>query len=131
MQFTRYDALTDEQRATVEAIGKGLVVVRERKRPVVGHGPQKPTKAAKTVQDQLPFIFNTNHLTAAWEALGVRPAAGDPHPEKTEDKYYLYDERHKDYSYTEAYVAKLVRSAGPGPGSTTSDSRDATERNGS
>jgi hypothetical protein len=110
VQYTRYDDLTDEQRATIEAIGKkGYVVVRERKRPVVGHGLLKPTKAAKAVEEQIPFIFNTNHFTAAWKALGVRPAVSDPHPEKTDEKYCLYDERHRDYGYTDAYVKKLVR----------------------
>src|SRR4051812_45492925 len=57
----------------------------------------------------MAFDFNTNHFTAAWKALGVRPAVGDPHAEKTDERYCLYDERHKDYGYTEAYVAKLVR----------------------
>lgn len=110
VQYTRYDDLSDEQRATVEAIGKkGLVVVRERKRQVVGHGLAKPTNAAKAIQEQIPFVFNTNHFVAAWRALGVRPAVGDVHPEKTDEKYCLYDERHKDYGYTEAYIARLVR----------------------
>jgi Protein of unknown function (DUF3644) len=113
VQFTRYDDLDDEQRATVEAIGKkGHVVVRERKRGVVGHGLMKPTKAARAVQERIPFIFSTGHFTKAWKRLGVRPPAGDPHPEKTDEKYCLYDERHKDYGYTRAYVGKLVRECG-------------------
>jgi hypothetical protein len=39
VQFTRYDDVSDAQRAAVEAMGKkGYVVVRERKRPVAGMG---------------------------------------------------------------------------------------------
>ncbi len=34
---------------------------------------------------------------------------GGPHPERTNDKYRYYDERHKDYGYTAAYVAKVAR----------------------
>ncbi|WP_063714199.1 hypothetical protein [Amycolatopsis balhimycina] len=110
MQFTRYDDLSDEQRAAVEAIGKkGYVVVRERKRPVVGHGLVKPREAAKQVQEQIPFCFNTNLFAKAWKKLGGRPATGDAHPEKTDEKYCLYNELHNDYGYTPAYVAKLVR----------------------
>jgi len=110
VQFTRYDDLNDEQRATIEAIGKkGHVVVRERKRGVVGHGLMKATKAAKAVQERIPFIFSTGHFINAWKRLRVRPPGGDPHPENTEEKYCLYDERHKDYGYTAAYVEKLVR----------------------
>jgi hypothetical protein len=110
IQFTRYDDLDNEQRAVIEAIGKkGYVVVRERKRPVVGHGLLKPTVAARKVQDQIPFVFRTGHFTNAWKKLGVRPPVGDPHPEKTDERYCLYDERHGDYGYTQAYVNKLVR----------------------
>ncbi len=69
----------------------------------------KATKAAKAVQERIPFIFSTGHFINAWKRLRVRPPGGDPHPENTEEKYCLYDERHKDYGYTAAYVEKLVR----------------------
>lgn len=111
VQFTRLDQLTDEQRAAIEEIGKkGFVVVREQKRPVVGHGLLKPTMAAKAVQAEIPFIFSTGHFTNAWKSLGtIRPPVGDPHPEKTDERYCLYNELHKDYGYTEAYVKKLIK----------------------
>lgn len=110
VQFTRYDDLDDEQRAIIEAIGrKGHVVVRERPRGVVGHGLMKPTKAAQAVQDRIPFVFSRGHFTNAWKRLGVRPSGDSAHPEKTNEKYCFYDERHKDYGYTQAYVEKLVR----------------------
>jgi len=110
VQFTRYDDLTEEQREAIEAIGrKGYVVVRERKRPVVGHGLLKPTQAAKAVQARIPFLFTTADFINAWKQLGVRPATGNAYPEKTDEKYCIYDERHKDYGYTQAYVDKLVR----------------------
>ncbi|MGW3960596.1 hypothetical protein ACWED2_12300 [Amycolatopsis sp. NPDC005003] len=110
VQFTRYDDLTEEQREAVEAIGrKGYVVVRERKRPVVGHGLLKPTQAARMIQDRIPFGFTTALFTIAWKKLGVRPLVGDAHPEKTDEKYCLYDERHNDYGCTQAYIDKLVR----------------------
>lgn len=110
VQFTRFDDLTEEERATVEAIGrKGHVVVREQKRQVIGHGLLKPKEAAKAVQDQIPFRFNVNHFTNSWKNLRVRPPVGDPHPERTDERYCIYDERHKDYGYTTAYVSKLVR----------------------
>ena len=48
-------------------------------------------------------------FTKAWKALGVRLPTGDDHPEITDEKYCLYDERHKDYGYASAYVNKLIR----------------------
>lgn len=110
VQFTRFDDMTDEQKAAVEAIGKkGYVVVRERKRGVIGHGYLKPAAVAAKVTERTPFLFNLTHFARAWKALGVRPWNGDPQPEKTDEKYCLYDERHRDYGYTPAYVDKLVR----------------------
>jgi hypothetical protein len=113
IQFTRFDDLDDEQRAAVEAIGKkGHVIVREQRRPVVGHGLLKPTRVAKAVQEEIPFIFNTAHFTTAWKKLGVRPPVGDPHPERTDEKYCLYDERHRDYGYPHQGREQAARRAG-------------------
>jgi hypothetical protein len=113
VQFTRFDDLTEEQKTTIEAIGKkGYVVVRERKRGVIGHGYLKPAAVAAKVTEGIPFMFNMAHFARAWKALGVRPTNGNPHPEKTDEKYCLYDERHRDYAYTPAYVDKLVRECG-------------------
>lgn len=110
MQFTRYDDLDEEQRRAVEAIGrKGMVVVRERKRDVVGHGLLRPAQVVAAVAAEIPFRFTMGQFTAAWRALGVRPAGGDPHPEGTDDKYCVYDERHGDYGYRYAFVRRLVR----------------------
>jgi hypothetical protein len=110
VQFTRFDDLTDEQRATVEEMGKkGAVIVREQKRGVVGHGLMRPTEAAKAIEAEIPFKFTSGLFTKAWKKLGVRPPVGDSHPERTNDKYCYYDERHKDYGYTAAYVAKVAR----------------------
>lgn len=110
LQFTRFDDMTDEQKSAVEEAGKkGLVVVKERRRPVLGHGLLKPTRAAAEVEAQIPFAFNVAHFTEAWKNLKVRPPYGSAHPERTEEKYCVYDELHKDYGYTEAYIKKLVR----------------------
>lgn len=59
--------------------------------------------------EQIPSVFNMTHFARAWKALNVRPERDDPHPEKTDEKYCLYDERHRGYAYTPAYVKKLVK----------------------
>jgi len=50
-------------------------------------------------------------------------AAGDAHPEKTDEKYCLYNELHNDYGYTPAYVAKLVRECATAAGFERSSGR--------
>lgn len=117
LQFTRFDDMTDEQKSAVEDAGKkGLVVVKERRRPVLGHGLLKPTRAAAEVEKQIPFVFNVAHFTETWKNLKVRPPYGSAHPERTDEKHCVYDELHKDYGYTEAYIKKLVRECGTEPG---------------
>lgn len=110
IQYTRFDDMTDEQKSAVEEAGrKGLVIIKERQRAVLGHGLWKPKRAAGEVEKLIPFVFNVNHFTEAWKTLGVRPPYRSSSPEKTDEKYCIYDELHKDYGYTEAYIKKLVR----------------------
>jgi hypothetical protein len=53
VQHTRFDDLNEEQRAAIEAIGKkGYVVVRERKRGVIGLGYLKPAAVVQRVSAQ-------------------------------------------------------------------------------
>lgn len=110
IQYTRFDDMTDEQKAAVEDAGKkGLVVIKERRRAVLGHGLWKPKRAAAEVEKQIPFVFNVAHFTETWKTLKVRPPYRSVHPEQTDERYCIYDELHKDYGYTEAYIKKLVR----------------------
>jgi hypothetical protein len=43
--------------------------------------------------------------------LGFGRSARTLHPERTDERYCTYDERHRDYGYKKAYVEKLVREA--------------------
>lgn len=110
VQYTRYDDMTPEQRDAVEALGrKGVVVIRERQRGVVGHGLLKPTETAKKVEEQIPFKFGMGLFIKAWQKLQVRPEGAAVDPALTDERYCTYDSRPNDYGYTEAYVMKLVR----------------------
>ncbi|MFD4406303.1 DUF3644 domain-containing protein [Nocardia sp. NPDC058499] len=110
IQFTRFDDLTNEERATLESMGRtGRVITRERQRPVVGAGLLKPNQVVARVAQQISFVFNMTHFTKSWKSLAVRPVTNSAHPEQTDEKYCVYDERHNDYGYTKAYVRKVVR----------------------
>lgn len=110
MTFVREADLDDAQRETLRNLGKtGTVIIREQSRPVSGLGMMKPTIAASKVSEQIPFIFHVGHLVRAWKKLDCRPAGGSSHPERTIEKYCVYDEPHGDYLYTTAFVDKLVR----------------------
>jgi hypothetical protein len=110
IQFTRWDDLTEEQRNLFTDLGKrGQAIVREQRRAVVGHGLLKPREAQQRVAAALPFRFTSNHFLRAWQVKGIRPLRGDPHPERTDEKYCLYVELTDSYGYTEAWVKWLIR----------------------
>ena len=43
-----------------------------------------------------------------WRKFKVRPPTGSQNPEATDWKFCIYDEMHKDYGYTPAWVKFLV-----------------------
>lgn len=109
LQFTRYDDMSEEEKRLVEEMGKrGQVVVREQRRPVVGEGLLKAKPARQAVAAALPYRFNQYDFQKAYERLGVRPAWGDDHPERTDEKYCIYDTLNGNYGYTRAYVERLI-----------------------
>lgn len=110
IQYTKYDDLTDEERAAVERLGrKGQVIVKERLRNVVGADELNPMKVVQAVQARIPYRFTSDDFQRAWKKLNVRPGTKDPHPERTDEKYCTYYPRHRDYGYRPAYIEKLVR----------------------
>lgn len=107
--FVRETDLSDEERDTLMRIGTtGSVVIREQTRSVASAGLLKPSKVVRAVAKQTPFVFNMKLFVDAWHITEVRPPGGDPHPERTNEKYCVYDEPHRDYLYTEAFVDKLL-----------------------
>ncbi len=110
MQFTRYEDMTDGERAFAEELGRrGQVIVRDRKQPVSGLGRLMPKPAAAEVEAGIPFVFNLNHFTASWKRKKIRPPSGDPSPDRTNPDFCEYDEPTKSYRYTQAYVSYLVK----------------------
>ena len=45
----------------------------------------------------------------AWHVTNCRPLGDSANPERTDERYCVYDEPHKDYLYTQAFIEKLVR----------------------
>lgn len=110
LTFVRESDLTEDERKVLAELGKaGRVVVREQSRPVASAGLFRPTVAAQKIEERVPFVVRTHHVIRIWKKLDCRPAAGSEHPERTDEKYCIYDEPHGDYLYTKAFVDKAVR----------------------
>lgn len=110
MHFVRLDQLTTDQRQGLEVV---QTIVREKQVPVAYLDHFKPTQVAERVAAALGIRFSpyAEHL-AAWRHFKVRPENDDPHPERTDARYCVYDPVHNDYLYTQAWIDKLIRELG-------------------
>lgn len=102
---------------TVEALSS--IVEVERQVLVSNKDRMKPQQVIKLVQNGLGNIkvirrgnetdkFNNDTHTRCWNKFKVRPKGKSSHPAKTESKYCIYDEPHKDYLYTQEWVDFLI-----------------------
>ena len=110
LTFLREEELSDEQRETLAGIDpKDTVIVRERHRPVSNVDKMKPGEAARKIEQSIPFRFSLYyHFILAWKRLGVRPDGGAKFPERTDERYCVYDAAHHDYLYTKDFVDVVV-----------------------
>lgn len=110
LNFVRENDLTDEQRQALTLLGEaGTVIVRERERLIINSNLMRPNEVARRVNAEIPFKFGLySSFPRMWKHLDVRPIAGSTNPERTNERYCIYDRAHGDYLYTEAYVKKLV-----------------------
>ena len=129
IQFTRYDDMTEDERAAAEKLGrKGKVIIKERIRNVAGADELSPTQVVNAVQMRIPYRFTSDDFQRAWKALNVRPPTKAPHPERTDEKYCTYYPRHRDYGYRPAYVDKLVRECSTAAGFTKLTRKPARDK---
>lgn len=101
--------LTEAEVEELKKDGKaGTVFVTEKQREVGLKDKMLPKAAAKAVEDQIPFLFTTNHFIRTWQKLRVRPAGNSKTPEKTQAHYCIWVDAMSQYVYTPAYIQKLV-----------------------
>jgi hypothetical protein len=116
IQFVQYDKLTTEQKAEFE---KFAVMVKWKASGVANAGLLKPGAVVKAVQVALGnpkvarltgTVDKFNHATheRCWKRYGVRPPNGSTAPAATQEKQCVYDDPHKDYLYTVAWVEFLI-----------------------
>jgi hypothetical protein len=106
VEFVRYDP---NQPGQVKAMEQAIALIKENQVPVQYKGLLKPNQVRDKVKARLSSPFSLDTHTRAWRYYKVRPASGNAHPEATETKYCVYDELHRDYGYTDAWVEFLVK----------------------
>lgn len=106
VSFVHVNEASEEEIARLEKLN---VLIKEKHIPIVNLDLRKPGQVVEELQRRVPHpITMTTHIRA-WRRFGVRPASGDPHPERTQAEFCVYDPAHKDYLYTPAWTEKLVR----------------------
>ena len=107
MRFVREEEMTEEHRKARDVV---QTIVREKQVPVQNIGKYRPSKVADLVQEKLGVRFTTHaHHTPTWQHYQVRPDKHATRPEQTNERYCIWDEPHRDYLYTDAWVKRLVR----------------------
>jgi hypothetical protein len=116
IQFVHYDKLSEEDKKQVSQFG---AMVKFKEVPVSNLDTMKAGDIAKKVQAALgnPKIerggkpvdrFNLAIHTRCWKRYKARPASGSSTPQETNSKFCVYDKRHNDYGYTQAWLDFLI-----------------------
>ncbi|MER8266456.1 DUF3644 domain-containing protein [Streptomyces griseus] len=108
--FLKAESLSDEERQDLTNRSRtGTVVITEKQRDIYLKDALAPSKARAAIAARIPFVFQQHHFTQMWKIHGVRPVAGDPSKERTDNRYCLYNAAHDNYVFTKAYVERCVK----------------------
>lgn len=70
--------------------------------------PYKPVNVVKLVATKTKKGFTTHNHLQAVRKYKIRPKNGAAQPENTDKAYCIYHAAHKDYTYSDAWVEKLI-----------------------
>lgn len=104
--FVKVDEASEEELKRLQGLN---VLIREKHIPIVNLDNYKPGEVVVELAKRGVKAATIHVHTQAWKYYGVRPPAGDVHPERTQAEYCIYDQTHEDYVYTKAWIEKLAR----------------------
>jgi len=116
IQFVHYDRLSEEDKKHVSQFG---AMVKFKEVPVSNLDTMKARDIVNKVQAALgnPKVerggklvdkFNLTIHARCWRRYKARPPSGSSTPQETNWKFCVYDKRHNDYGYTQAWVDFLI-----------------------
>jgi hypothetical protein len=116
VNFVQLKDLDPGARDALERLGKsGLIAKQVKLAPVQNLGMYKPQAVVDRVAIKVPGFSMADHVEA-WKRHAVRPPSDADDPAATDARYAVWDEPHRDYLYTDAWVRKLTREAQGGYG---------------
>jgi len=116
IQFKNYDKLSEQEKAEVDKV---TAIVKYKNVPVANLDTIRAGEVCKRVQKALgdPKLmrgqkqvdkYGLNWHSRCWKHFKIRPPGNSDNPEKTDTQFCIYDKRHNDYGYTEAWVNLLI-----------------------
>jgi len=82
---------------------KMIVGIKEKSIQVANQGKYKPSKVLALLKEKTGLAKNMSWHTKMWKLYQVRPV-----PKGCKIEYCQYDEPHKDYIYTDAWIELLI-----------------------
>lgn len=70
--------------------------------------PHKPGRVVQLVKEKSGKSFTTNNHVQSWRHFKARPKFGASQPGNTNKEFCIYHSAHKDYTYSDKWVERLV-----------------------
>lgn len=103
MEFIKYDPSQPDQFNELE---RGITLIKEKHVQVANQGHLKPARVCEIVEKNLAKAFSISLHTKAWQYYKVREQGYQA--DGCNPLYCQFDEPHRDYVYTQAWVDFLV-----------------------
>ena len=99
VEFVQYDPKHPEE---FEPIKKDIALIKEKRIPVANQGKLKPQMVCDALSQKMGTKISVTLHTKAWKYYKVRKTGTQANGCDT--KYCQYDEAHRDYVYTQAWI---------------------------
>lgn len=107
LNFVRADDLTEDERKKI-AHGEGNVIIAEKYKEVANINRYLPSKAAKEIEERIPFRFTVNDFTALRKNWLIGPESAGGKMLANSQNYAVPDLARKDCLYTQDLIEKAV-----------------------
>ena len=106
VEFVKYDPSKPDEMQKYEHI---VSLIKPKEISVSNLDKLKPGDVVRRVGAKLGKPFNMHHHIMCYRHFNARPHRRAPDPKACDSRYCVYDVAHKDYVYTEAWVAHLLK----------------------
>lgn len=104
--FVKFEELTKEQKESLKNI---TVVDKDHILEAKNVGKHKPGQVVAILKQKGIEGFKINNHSNLWKVFKIRPSNNEKTKENTNNKYCSYDKPHKDFLYTDEWVAFLEK----------------------